>query len=43
MLEEQIYEYVDELIEGNIKPRKNRFKNACDYCKYMQICDKDNL
>lgn len=43
MLEEQIYEYVDELIEGDIKPRKNRFKNACDYCKYMQICDKDNL
>ena len=43
MLEEQIYEYVDELIEGNIKPRKNRFKNACDYCKYMQICDNDNL
>ena len=43
MLEERIYEYVDELIEGNIKPRKNRFKNACDYCKYMQICDKDNL
>lgn len=43
MLEERIYEYVDELIEGDIKPRKNRFKNACDYCKYMQICDKDNL
>lgn len=43
LLEEQIYEYVDELIEGNIMPRENRFKNACDYCKYMQICDKDNL
>lgn len=43
MLEERIYEYVDELIEGDIKPRKNRFKNVCDYCKYMQICDKDNL
>lgn len=43
LLEEQIYEYVDEFIKGNIMPRENRFKNACDYCKYMQICDKDNL
>lgn len=42
-LEKQIYVYVDEFLKGSVMPKKKRFKNTCDYCNYMQICEKDNL